>query len=517
MENDTYKRSKRIASNTIFLFFRMFVLTLVNLYAVRILFKELGEQDYGIFNTVASIVLLTSFFNSTLSLSIQRFFSIALGKKAFNDLQEIFSASVILILTLSLLLAILLSTVGTWFLTTHLVIPAERFHAATWCYFFTIISFICSILQIPYMAAIFAHEDMGHYAVISTVECFAKLTCALLIVIIPHDHLITYSSLLAIVSIIVLISYISISHKKYGECRYVITTNRKLYRQLLSFSGWTLLGPIANAGAIQGNTILLNTFFGPVIIASFAIALQINNAFNTLCNSIVLAFRPAMIKAYAEDKIHFLNQLFYISNKSLAFIFLAIALPLIAEMRTIITLWLDECSATCILFARFIIVYVFILMLNNPITIILEASGHVKEYHLPIETIMFLCFPLSWIMLEIGFPAYSVLMSMTGICLIAHITRVILLHRYYKSFSMREYTKTFVIPSCFIGILSSLATWGLHSQIDIVWLRFLTIAIVTPIFIFVLAYFMGISKHEKAIITTLFQEPIRKTVPWKQV
>lgn len=51
---------------------------------------------------------------------------------------------------------------------------------------------------------------------------------------------------------------------------------------------------------IQGGTILLNVFFGPIANVAFGIALQINNAFTALANSMALSFRPAMIKAYAE-------------------------------------------------------------------------------------------------------------------------------------------------------------------------------------------------------------------------
>ena len=47
---------------------------------------------------------------------------------------------------------------------------------------------------------------------------------------------------------------------------------------------------------------LLNIFFGATINAAFGVALQINNAFGALCNSIIIPLRPAMIKAYAEEK-----------------------------------------------------------------------------------------------------------------------------------------------------------------------------------------------------------------------
>ena len=54
-------KSKRIASNTIVLFIRMFAIMVINLYAVRVVLRALGEVDYGVFNTIAGVVLTSSF------------------------------------------------------------------------------------------------------------------------------------------------------------------------------------------------------------------------------------------------------------------------------------------------------------------------------------------------------------------------------------------------------------------------------------------------------------------------
>ena len=51
-------KSIRIARNTVILFVRMFIVTLLNLYSVKWIIKSLGVDDYGIFNAVAGICLL---------------------------------------------------------------------------------------------------------------------------------------------------------------------------------------------------------------------------------------------------------------------------------------------------------------------------------------------------------------------------------------------------------------------------------------------------------------------------
>ena len=130
-----------------------------------------------------------------------------------------------------------------------------------------------------------------------------------------------------------------------------------------------MFGSVANVGLIQGNIILLGVFFGPLINAAFGIALQINNAFQALCNSMVIPFRPAMIKAYAEKQFDYLNQLFSVSNKFILYILIAIGLPIYSEMNTILDLWLDEeVDENILIFSRLVVIYIVCFAMHNATT-----------------------------------------------------------------------------------------------------------------------------------------------------
>ncbi|MBR2249824.1 MAG: polysaccharide biosynthesis protein [Prevotella sp.] len=500
---DNASKNKRIASNTLLLFVRMFILTLVNLYAVRLVLKGLGEEDFGVFNTVAGVITTTTFLSSVLAMSIQRFFSIALGKQDHQQLKEIFSASINIILILSLIVFILFETVGIWFLNTQLTIPEARMEAARCVFHLSLFAFIFSIIQIPFTAAIFAHEDMGYYALISAVECFLKLLVAILLGHFLIDNMVFYGAGLLIVSTVIMLSYILFAHTKYEECHYHTFKNPLLYKQLLSFSSWTLFGTFANMGIIQGSTILLNIFFGSIIIAAFTVSLNINNAFNALCNSTVLAFRPAMIRAYAEEQFDYLNSLFYISNKSLLYLLVAVAVPIELEMRTILNLWLGNVSEEMVLFSRLIIIYIVCMALNNPISIIMHATGHIKEYSIRVESITLLCIPLSWFLFRMGMPHYSVFFSIIGLCIIAHIVRLWCLHRYYPPFSLSNYIRSLILPAITIISVVSGASFLLNRSISSTGWRFIAVVILSLLMLTILVYSIGINKAEKATLRKL--------------
>ena len=108
------------------LFVRVVVTMVINLYAVRVVVKALGVEDYGILNAIAGVVLTSTFLSSTLTVAIQRFYSYAIGKHEERRMREIFSSSVNIVLLLSVLVLVLFETIGVWFVTTHMMEPAGK-------------------------------------------------------------------------------------------------------------------------------------------------------------------------------------------------------------------------------------------------------------------------------------------------------------------------------------------------------------------------------------------------------
>ena len=208
---NTVKREKNgvttITSNTFVLFLRMLFMTVVSLYTVRCVLNGLGVVDYGVLNAVAGIVTASTCVSSVLALSTQRFYSFAMGKGQHERLREIFSVSLNLVVILSIILLIIFITLGSWFVNTQLNIPPSRQSTAQWLLILSLISFIFSILQIPYMGAVFAHEDMEIYALISILDCICKLIVAVNIKNTPINSLISEGIGFTVIALFGLIVY----------------------------------------------------------------------------------------------------------------------------------------------------------------------------------------------------------------------------------------------------------------------------------------------------------------------
>jgi len=501
---DKLASSKRLAKNSFLLYIRMIIVMIINLYVVRVVLKSLGVEDFGIYDVVSGIVTLLISLSNVFSTATQRFYSSYIGEDKVKNLTSIFSASINIYLILSIIAVLLGETIGLWFINTKLVIPYDRIVAANWIYQFSIFSLILTFLQIPYLAAMIANENLGVFALISTSESILKLVTVLLIFNINGDGLVIYGLTLFLISIIVFFFYVIIGHMKYEECRYHRKVEKNLLKEMISFSGWSLFGSVAGVSINQVITILINIFFGPSVNAARAISIQFSLALTSLTSSFLLAVRPQMIKSYAEGSFLYLNKLFNLSNKLIYFSLLIVCLPLIFEMNIILFFWLNYVDPQTALFSKLILVYALIMSLNNPISIIIQATGHVKEYHIAVEAITLLCAPVTFFLFKLGYPAYSTYAVMIIATILAHGVRLILLEKFYPAFNFSHYIKSFLLPATLITGISAFLIF-LFSNIDInPLLRLLLEFVISILTITILLYFLGLSKAEKLEMKNIF-------------
>ena len=156
--------NQRIARNAVMLYIRMFLTMIVGLYTSRVVLNVLGVEDFGTYGVVGGIVAMMGFLNASMSGATSRFLTFELGRGDQKRLADTFSSALIAHMMIALFVLVVAETVGLWFLTHKLVIPAGRMPAAHWVYQMSILSAMISITQVPYNATIIAHEKMDVYA-----------------------------------------------------------------------------------------------------------------------------------------------------------------------------------------------------------------------------------------------------------------------------------------------------------------------------------------------------------------
>ena len=106
------ENTKRIAKNTLFLYFRMLFTMGISLFTSRVILQVLGVDDFGVYQTVGGIVALLSFVNNALTVGSSRFLTYELGVGDFKKLKDTFSTVFSVHILLSLLIAVAAETAG---------------------------------------------------------------------------------------------------------------------------------------------------------------------------------------------------------------------------------------------------------------------------------------------------------------------------------------------------------------------------------------------------------------------
>lgn len=394
--------NKRVAKNTLVLYFRMLFMMLIGLYTSRINLQSLGVEDFGIYNVVGGIVVMFSIINGSITASISRFLTFEIGTGNMEKLKKVFSTSVTIQIGISLLILLLAETIGLWFLNHKMVIPDSRMPAANWVYQFSIITFILNLISMPYNACIVAHEKMSAFAWITIYDAIAKLLIAWLTFIAPMDKLIFFSGFIVLIAFTQRMIYTSYCLHNFEECHYKFTIDKELLKHMSGFAGWNFIGASSAILRDTGGNIIINLFCGPAVNAARAIANRINTAVLGFANSFMTAINPQITKSYASGEYEKMMGAIYKGAKFSFFLLLLLGLPVIMESEYIIHLWLGQVPEHTVLFVQLTILYAMSESISNPLVTAMLATGKIKNYQIVVGGLQMLNLPISYICLRLG-------------------------------------------------------------------------------------------------------------------
>lgn len=409
---DNTNHSKRIVKNTLYLYLRMAFLMVISIFTSRVLLEKLGIDNYGIYNVVGGVAVLFSFFSSSLTNASQRFLSIELGRHDLKKANAIFNQHLILYSLVVAGTILLAETVGLWFVYTQLNIPDQRVFAAVCVYHFTVASLCLTLIGIVFNSCVIAHEAMNVFSYIGIFEGVAKLGIVYLLSISSMDKLILYGCLMFVVTLVVQLCYMVHCFRYYAECRLKWIWDKIILRETTAVVGWNMLGTAVYAVNDSGVNILMNLFGGPTVNAARALSYQVSGAVGNFSNNFFTSVRPQLMKSYAAGDYEYMMKLFYGSSKYSYYLLWIICLPVMLAINELLAIWLVDVPHYVAVFTIWILIYSMINSLNNPIWAIALAVGRMKRYILIGSGVFLLIFPISYMVLKLDYPPYSVFVVM---------------------------------------------------------------------------------------------------------
>lgn len=507
------QNNNRIAKNTLFLYIRMAFVLVVSLYTSRVVLRTLGVEDFGVFNVVAGFVSLFSFLNTALASGIQRFYNYELGSRGDEGVRQVYRASILIQFILAAVVFILVELIGIWYIDNKLVISPDRLDAARLVFHFSVFSLLIVIIQIPFSAAILAYERMDYYAIVGIAEVLLKLGIVFALPYLPYDKLVVYAILLLLIHLLDFILYYGYVKMKLPVCKLYKRdkVQRSLVRSMLGFSGWHVFGTFASVMREQGINMILNLFFGPIVNAARGISYQIQSALTGFVQNITMAARPQMVQAYAQDNIHRTLSLMYSVSKICFIALYIMVLPLSYEINYVLGLWLgtEAVPDNTGVFTIIILAIALVDVLNTPISMVVHATGKMRNYQVISSLLSLLSLPVAYYVLKMGAPAVAAFFICLVFRAINQVVCVLILKTIVK-ISLNDYFKKVILP---LLSLIAVTSWMPLIPTSFLSYGFGRLVITTLISIFTVSlfsYFVCLNTTEKQMVKGYYKSIVRR-------
>ena len=451
------------------------------------------------------------FLRSAMGNSVHRFITYSIGKGDETQLGDIFSMSLMIHTGLAVLIVLLCETAGLWFLNTQMTIPAGREIAANWVFQFSIIACALSVICVPYDAEIIAHEKMGIFAFIQILQSTLNLAIVYAVKYYSHDKLIFYAFLLLMVQVLNRIIYGIYCGRNFPETKFHIVKDKGLFKEMMGFAGWSLIGNMAYIGYTQGLNLILNVFFGPAVNAARGIAFQVQAAIKGFVTNFQMAVNPQITKSYAQGDYSRLHSLIYTSSKFSYVLLLCMVLPVALESDTILHLWLGEIPEFTIPFVILTLIIMLLDPISNPIGVANNATGSIKKYQLVEGGTLLLIVPTAYIVVKLGGNPLSVFIVQLIICYIVQVLRLFLVcHKI--NMSIRTYCRKIILRISVVTVVAVTCPLIAKFYLGDSLMSCAIVIVLSIISVLLSSYCIGLENNERILVRSKIISIYKKTI-----
>lgn len=501
--------TKRIIKNTFIMYIALALNIAIGLVYARVVLNNLGVEDFGIYSVMGGLVLLFSVLSGTMSGSVQRFLSYALGAKDVLRAKQIFTASIGIHLCLALIILGLGETVGYWFFEKYLVISADRFDAASWIFHTVLVSFVLSMLSVPALGMLNSYEKMGIVAFINLLGPVGRLGAAVVIPFIGYDSLKVFAFLTLVVSLIEMIFAYTVAFLCCPAARPSRLYDKKMCGELVSFASWGFVGDLAGVSKNQGIAIVLNMYHGVFANAALGVANQLVSKIENVSAMIVQAANPQIIKRYAAadhaNSIKLVTQ-----SSKICFVLLYVtALPFLLETEFILRVWLKVVPEYSVIFVKLALTTALIDSVSKSLMTLSRATGKIRLYQSVVGSLLLLNLPVSLVFLHNGFSPEIVFYVSMFLASMAFFARLWILKN-TAALNVGKFLTEVIVKVC-IFVLTSFIVFFFGKKIIFsdFYLKSYNIVIV-PVLLFFSAWYCVLVSAERSFIKNIIKEKLNR-------
>lgn len=493
--------SKRVMLNSIILYIKIIITMLISLVSVPMILNALGKSDYGLYNLIAGVISMLSFLNASMSITTQRYLSVAIGEKNSEKLNNIYNTSLVLHLIVGIIIVVLFEICYLFLFDGFLNIELERIQAAKIVYQFIVATTFFTIISVPFGALMNAKENMLAFSAIAIIDSLLKLVLAFYLSRCTYDRLIIYGACIAVISLSNVLFNQVYTRIKYKEFRINFGKyfSKEYFKQMFGFAGWNTLGAVAMIGRNQGVAVIFNLFCGTVANAAYGIANQVNGVLGYFSSTFQKALNPQLMQSEGMHDKSRLIRISLISSKYSVWVIALFAIPLIIEMPYVLELWLKEVPEYTLRLSQLVLVLAIVCQYSVGLMSAIQAVGKVKNYFIVMSVLIFMNLPICYYVLKFCMPLYYCIIVFIILEFISLITRLFMAQK-IVGIRFVEFIKRVIVPTVSSIFLGGICILPLHYLMEESFLRVAVVSIVYLIIYVVFAWFFIFDDEVKGMI-----------------
>lgn len=502
--------NKRIVVNTGILYGKLIITTVIGLLSSRYILLSLGSSDFGLYSVVGGIVTFLNVIGVTMVSTSYRFLAVGLGAGDSIRLGQIYNSLSLIHWILALFLILIGEGLGLFYINNYLVVVPEKLADARFVFHVSLLTAAVSVINVPANGLTIAKEKFLFTSFVEVVVAVAKLVFVIFMMTYGGNRLRFYAFIMLGMQVLTTVLYQSYCYIHDREIiRFKINRRKEDYKEIATFTGWSLFGASAYLGNTQGAAIIINRFFGTLLNAAYGIASQVNSYANTFVKGITQAAVPQIMKSYGAGNQERSLRLVYIICRISSLALLLLLVPMLSFTQEVLVVWLKEPPEYAVEFVVFLLITLFVSVLGSGFDSCIQSTGKIRNNEVVYAIISLSQLPIMYVAYTLGAEPYFNAILLCVATLIQKIYQIYLLGK-IASFDVYAYLKESVIPVLITFAVTLPPILLVKHAFTFSTIGLIIFIILYEVWIVVAIYLFGLKQGEKMQIINFVKSKVLK-------
>ncbi len=503
----TLSPKKRIFLNIVVTYGRTLLGTICGIFTARWALMALGEVDFGLFGVVGGLAAFIDYAAQVVSGAVSRFYAFSIGKAETSaecereECLEWFNTALFLHIVIPFFSVLCIYPPCEYAIRNWLTIPPERIDACIWVFRFITFSVMITAICVPFRAMFIARQYIAEVALYDMLQIVGKMLLLYYMASYPGSWLVEYALFFSLLTAVPHILLAIRGSRVFPECRIIrkYLWNVSKLRELFSFSCWNTCSTFAHLVRNQGNSIVINKYFGPNVNSAGAIATQLAGQSATLAGAAIHCFAPEITRLCGAGKKTEMIKLTILTTKVGTMLTLLFAIPLSLELHMVLKLWLKTPPDYTEVLCQYGIAAIVLQEMTIGQILAINAIGRIALFQVLRSLCLISSLPLAW-----GFAAAGYSPAGVGVATVISLAVSCLFQAVYAQkvayIPVKSWLMNVIVPAGGIATVCYLAGIALQVIVPPSLFRLLLTCVESAGLYFALLWFWGLTREERALL-----------------